>query len=135
MKKLLLIIIAAALTVSALVSCGTPVLSFETVAGTYSRDGESFIDSFSITLSEDGSFSYYQSMASSYIGIGEYTIDGSRVILTDSNIPTLSGKMTRVFVFVYSDGKLIFDKDRSENVPDSMLDDGEIFELKIKEDN
>ena len=44
-------------------------------------------------------------------------------------------KITRVFVFVYSDGKLIFDKGRSENVPDSMLDDGEIFELKIKEDN
>ena len=55
-----------------------------TVAGkTYLYEGEGFMGNFTITLYNDGTFTYYEGMASSYIGIGSWEQNGDSIILTD----------------------------------------------------
>ena len=54
------------------------------VAGkTYLYEGEGFMGNFTITLYNDGTFTYYEGMASSYIGIGSWEQNGDSIILTD----------------------------------------------------
>lgn len=54
------------------------------VAGkTYLYEGEGIMGSFTITLYDDGSFTYYEGMASSYIGVGSWEQDGDTITMTD----------------------------------------------------
>ena len=50
---------------------------------TYLYEGEGIMGSFTITLYDDGSFTYYEGMASSYLGDGSWTQDGDTITLTD----------------------------------------------------
>lgn len=54
------------------------------VAGkTYLYEGEGFMGNFTITLYNDGTFTYYEGMASSYIGNGSWEQNGDSIILTE----------------------------------------------------
>ena len=107
-----------------LVSCQAEVKH-----GTYVRSG-GFRERFTITLDEDGSFTYYESLTAAHVGMGSYEIKGDRVILTDSTIPGFGSMLTRVFTFRYEDGKLIYLADESDSFIYTDLPDGAVFELK-----
>ncbi len=50
---------------------------------TYLYDGEGILGSFTITLYDDKTFTYYEGMASSYLGMGTWSQEGDVVTLTD----------------------------------------------------
>ncbi len=88
-KKLCLAILIS-LGVCALFGCGSAVTS-EQLPGVYVYQGESFSgmegDDFTITLEADGSYSFYESMLSSYIGTGSWQLENGVLTLTeDENI-------------------------------------------------
>ena len=114
------------LAVAAMEGCQTQI-----EYGTYAREN-GFRNEFTITLSEDGSFTYYESMISSHIGMGKYEIDGDVVILTDETIPGYEDTLTCVYKFRYEDGRLIFLADESDKFMYTDLPDGAVFELKNK---
>ena len=87
----------------------TGIENIEDIYGTYARQNDNTLkDYFTITLNSDGTFSYYATMFSSYIGRGSYTVEGNVITLVDDHIPTLSGSATCKFLFEYRDGKLIY---------------------------
>lgn len=54
------------------------------IAGkTYLYEGEGIMGSFTITLYDDGTFTYYEGMASSYIGVGSWEQEGDTITMTD----------------------------------------------------
>ena len=77
---------------------------------------------FQLTLLEDGRFSYYASPLSSYIGAGEYVIEGDIITLTDD------GGYDFVNRFRMEEGKLIFIEEGSSNFLYAKLKDGDAFE-------
>ena len=50
---------------------------------TFLYEGEGILGSFTITLYEDKTFTYYEGMASSYLGMGTWSQEGDVVTLTD----------------------------------------------------
>ena len=83
---------------------------------------------FIITLYSDGTFSYSEGPACSYIGVGTWTHDGDLITLTDE---------TRVNVFEYDGGELVFKEGGSDNFAHVTLKNGDGFsvmtELNITE--
>lgn len=72
-----------------LCGCGGDVAAEESVAGkVYAYTGEPFSDMdgdlFRIAVNEDGTFSYCESMFSSYLGFGTWKIEDGILILTDN---------------------------------------------------
>lgn len=57
---------------------------------TYVYEKEGFPDTFAITLYEDGTFTYYEGMFSSYIGNGTWEQDGGIITLTDDELSAMS---------------------------------------------
>ncbi|MBR6049961.1 MAG: hypothetical protein IKP68_02010 [Clostridia bacterium] len=90
-------------------------------------DGTYGIDRFSITLYNDGTCQYYETMISSYIGVGKYTIDGDLLTLTDDNIVTLNGPITKTFKFKIVGDTLVFIADGSDSFTFIKLPDGAVF--------
>ena len=87
----------------------TGIENMEDIYGTYARQNDNTLkDYFSINLNSDGTFAYYATMYSSYIGRGKYTVEGNVITLIDEHIPTLSGSVTLNFRFEYRDDKLIY---------------------------
>lgn len=132
-KHIISVVLLLALAL-AFASCGakknyTPA----DVAGTYERTNENFggIDKFTITLNEDGTYQYYETMISSFIGMGNYEIDGNIVSMI-SDLPGLNGTVRRTYKFK-ADGKtLVYVADGSDNFTYVKLPDGAAFE-KLKE--
>ena len=95
-----------------------------TVAGkTYLYEGEGIMGSFTITLYDDGSFTYYEGMASSYIGVGSWEQDGDTITMTDDG----HGGYGFVNHFRLDGDDLVFvDKD-SANFVYVKVKDGEKF--------
>ncbi|MBQ7173103.1 MAG: VWA domain-containing protein [Clostridia bacterium] len=93
----------------------------------YSSEAPEFSDSFSISLNEDGTFSYYETVISSHIGMGNYTVEDGIVTLTEAGIPGFSGTITHIYKFRYEDGKLIYLADQSNQFMYVTLSDGTIF--------
>ena len=94
------------------------------VAGkTYLYDGEGFGGSFTITLYEDGTFTYYEGMLSSYIGDGTFMLDGDTVIMTDDG-PGGYGLVNR---FRRDGDDLVFVEQDSDNFIYVKVTDGEKF--------
>lgn len=92
-----------------------------------SPDGTYGINRFSITLCDDGTCQYYETMISSYIGVGKYTIDGDLLTLTDDNIVTLNGPITKTFKFKIVGDTLVFIADGSDSFTFIKLPDGAVF--------
>ena len=94
------------------------------VAGkTYLYEGEGIGGSFTITLYEDGTFTYYEGMLSSYIGDGTFMLDGDTVIMTDDG-PGGYGLVNR---FRRDGDDLVFVEQESDNFIYVKVKDGEKF--------
>ena len=131
MKKLFLILLAALLPVALLTAC-TSGPDVTITYGTYVRpNGESspIQDTVTITLNRDGTFYYYETMLSSHIGSGTYTVKGDTVVLTETNKNVEGAPVDYRFYFTYTDGKLVFDADRSSDFRYIDLPDGAEFSL------
>lgn len=100
----------------------------DAIYGTYIRENDNGYDSFSITLHEDGTYTYYETMISSHLGHGGYTIEDNLITLIDTQIPTYSGSATYEFKFEYRDGKLIYLAGKSDQFMYVHLPDGAEFE-------
>lgn len=59
------------------------IISTDIAGKTYVYENEGIIGNFTITLYEDGTFSYYEGNASSYFAVGIWQQDGSIVTLAD----------------------------------------------------
>ena len=96
------------------------------VYGTYTRKNEGLggLDEFSITLNEDGTYSYYETLISSIIGMGNYTIEDGIVTLYEGN---------KTFRFRYYLNALEFIAGESDKFTYINLTDGEIFYYKTTE--
>ena len=131
MKKAIALILAMLLTTLVFVSCVTKEpLSQEQVAGHYMHkygEWESFGDHFSIDLNADGTYSYYETYISSHIGMGNYSIHGDVITLTDE-LPGVDGTVTRFYRFRYVDDKLVFLAEKSGSFTYVDLPDGTVFD-------
>ena len=139
MKRALALLLAMLAVLSLLVSCDSKkaeetasdtVTAFdaEEIYGFYCRMNDNGQDSFSITLYEDGTYTYYETMISSHIGHGTYTVDRNLITLEDNNIPTLSGSSKHTYRFEYRNGKLFFLAAESDQFMYIHLPDGAEFD-------
>lgn len=139
MKRLIVFLLTVFVLLLAFVSCDTGkqnetesetvrAVDSKEVCGFYCRMNDNGYDSFSITLYEDGTYTYYETMVSSHIGHGTYTVDKNLITLTDNQIPTLSGTSQYTFKFEYRDGKLFFLATESDQFMYVDLPDGAEFE-------
>ena len=131
MKKLFSILLATLLPVALLTAC-TSGPDVTITYGAYERpNGESspVQDSFTITLNQDGTYYYYESMVSSHIGSGTYTVDGDTIVLAETSNNIEGDPVEYRFYFTYTDGKLVFDADRSSDFRYIDLPDGAEFSL------
>ena len=102
----------------------------ESVIGkTFVYENEGFYGEFTISIKDDGTFTYYEGMASSYLGIGEWTIGQNTLTLTNE-VPTENGSRTIANVFEIKKGKLIWRAEGSDNFTHVKVEDGEAFKEK-----
>lgn len=94
------------------------------IAGkTFLYENEGIMGSFSITLYEDGTFTYYEGMASSYIGIGSWEQNSDTITLTDD----VDGGYGLVNHFKFDGETLTFVEKGSDNFIYVKVKDGEKF--------
>lgn len=102
--------------------------SFVSIAGvggkayTYTVEPESGIDldRFTIRLNTDGTFTYYETMFSSYLGIGKWSVKGDVLTLADDYYSLRNS-------FRIDDGDLVFIEKGSTNFIHVKISDGEHF--------
>lgn len=94
------------------------------IAGkTYVYENEGIVGDFIITLYNDETFTYYEGMASSYIGAGYWTQDGDTITLTDD----VNGGYGLVNHFKFDGETLTFVDKGSDNFVYVKVKDGEKF--------
>ena len=108
--------------------------AFDIVCGTYIRENErDLYGYFTISLGTDGTFSYYETLISSYVGMGQYTVEGNIITLVDEKAPYYDDEEkifvfnTHIFKFEYRDGSLIFLASESDSFMYINLPDGAEF--------
>lgn len=95
-----------------------------TVPGkTYVYENEGIMGNFAITLYEDGTFTYYEGMASSYIGVGSWEQDGDSITMIDDG----HGGYGLVNHFKLDGNDLVFVEQNSDNFVYVKVKDGEQF--------
>ena len=132
MRPAVFILIAACLMgcLCFLVSCasgaGVPsdeVLT-ESVAGkTFVWEKEGFGGDFTITLDKDGRYEFYEGFLSSYIGSGNWTVEGGVLTMTEDP----ENGYPLVFRFTVRDGGLLFVADGSDRFIYTEVEDGDRF--------
>ena len=85
---------------------------------TYVYDGEGFGGAFTITISDNGSFTFYEGFLSSYIGHGKWQIKHKILTISDS---TFTNK------FEIRGKEIVFVEEGSTNFMYVKLKDGEKF--------
>lgn len=87
----------------------------------YEKDG--FGGDFTIALKDDGTFSYYEGLLSSYIGMGTWDLDEEILHLSDT------GMQSRVenYYFRLDDGNLVYLSENSDQFLYVDVLDGERF--------
>ena len=88
---------------------------------TYEKPG--IMGAFTISIYADGTFTYYEGMASSYIGIGTWSVEGNILTLTDTGLESL----TRCFRFRVKDDGLYFMEAASDRFIYVDVADGDRF--------
>ena len=96
--------------------------SDEGICGRYICEEPGFDGMFELELHDDGSASYMEGSASSYMGQGFWSLYGNRLILMDFGY----GVEWDMF-FTVEDGALIYDKDTSDSFPYADIPDGARF--------
>lgn len=86
---------------------------------------------FTLTLYENGTFSYYEGTASSYFGYGDWLFEERQLTLFDKGTGTI-----RKAVLDYEKGDLIYNQQESDQYPFTyvQLEDGKRFVLKERAD-
>ena len=135
-KKLILTVLIFLTVMLLLQVCGSSKKESEVSGKIYTYTGDSFTkiedDYFTIIINEDGTFSYCESLASSYIGIGEWSVMDDILTLSDDE------KMGYPLVNHFSiDGDdLVFIEKDSSNFIYIKVKDGERFTgVSISNDN
>lgn len=90
---------------------------------TYTYEKEGIMGDFTITLFNDGTFSYYEGMASSYLGFGSWKREGDTITMTDDE----HGGMGLVNRFEFDKTDLIFVEEGSSNFIYVKVQNGERF--------
>lgn len=89
----------------------------------YEKDG--FGGSFVIEIKDDGTFEYYEGALSSYIGIGNWELDGDTLILSDDT----GSEAPRINRFRTDGEHLFFISEGSSNFIYVKAADGERFSV------
>jgi hypothetical protein len=123
MKRLFafLLLLAAA---ACLVSCGKKGDDAvpESIAGkTYVWEKEGFGGDFYISLLEDGTYQYYEGFLSSFIGLGEWTVEDGVLILTDNTGYGLT------FRFRVEEDRILYMAEGSGRFGHARVEDGDAF--------
>jgi len=92
---------------------------------TYIRDAGGFGGDFAVTLNQDGTFSYYAGLLSSYIGMGTWTQEDGVVCLADEGLEGSAG--IQRYYFTVEDGNLVFQAEKSAKFMYVDVKDGERF--------
>ena len=96
------------------------------IAGkTYVYENEGIMGNFTITLYEDGTFSYYEGNASSYFGVGTWQVNGSIVTLADDK--ELGYPLVNKFIIDGDD--MVFTEQGSSNFIYVKVEEGARFHL------
>ena len=90
---------------------------------TYVYENEGLLGTFAITLYQNGTFQYYEGMASSYLGNGTWEQDGDCITLTDDEL----NAMSLVNRFKVDGEDLVFIADGSSNFIYVKVKDGDRF--------
>lgn len=102
-----------------------PVWPYGVSEMTYVRDEGGFYGDFTITLRYDGSFTYYEGLASSYIGMGAWGRNGDVVRLADEGLKDSAG--IQYYYFKIVDGGLAFQAENSAKFMYVDVADGDRF--------
>ena len=131
MKKCFWRVYAAAFAMALLFTGCSGAEQDSGIAGkTYIYEKEGIGGDFAIGIFEDGTFSYYEGMLSSYIGFGSWTLDGDTLLLTERE--QLEGQQ-RVNYFKIDGNDLVFLAENSSNFVYVKVADGERFSEKPAE--
>ena len=132
-KRIAVLLLLAVLLVPSLSSCRKKTSAVK--PGTYCRLNDksqtgmaSGWDWFTITLNEDGTFSYFETSISSHIGMGNYTYENGIVTLVEES-PRLGETVTEYHRFRYDGEKLIFLASRSDDFTYAHPTEGAEFDL------
>lgn len=98
--------------------CSQSVRAEDLAGKSYLYEKDGFGGSFTISLRKDGSFTYYEGTLSSYIGMGEWRLEGETLILQEK---------ARHFTFQVDGEDLIFRHDESGDFLYVDVSDGEKF--------
>lgn len=98
-----------------------PEDAFISVCGTYVYEGEGCGGDFTITLKEDGTYTFYEGYLSSYMGGGEWFQSGPQLWLTEQN------GLDAEFVFLPVEDALIFAEEESDSFLYVRVPDGGRF--------
>ena len=101
------------------------IISTDIAGKTYVYENEGSMGNFTITLYDDGTFTYYEGLASSYFGVGSWQMDGSIVTLTDDE--ELGFPLINKFIMDGDD--LVFTEQDSSNFIYVKVEEGERFHL------
>ena len=98
-----------------------PAMNPETIARkSYVYENEGFMGNFTITLNTDGTFTYYEGGASSYIGRGNWEREDDVLTLSDNDFPFVNR-------FLIAEDELIFIETGSTNFLHIKVKNGERF--------
>lgn len=114
------VVLFAALT---LTGCSGKV-SENVIPGGYIYEKDGFPDKFGIRLYNNGEFTYYAGSFSSYVGYGNWALDGDILILTEN--PDYREK-SKVFRFKADGDTLSYIAEGSDNFMYITVSDGEKF--------
>ena len=122
-KLILLAVIAALLAAGYVIYQGKQdALRTQMVGGnTYVWEKEGFGGDFTITLNEDGTYEYYVGYLSSYIGSGNWTVEGSELTMTETT------GFDWVYHFTVEDETLVFVSEGSSEFTYVKVEDGDRF--------
>lgn len=119
MKKRMALLLVLALT-GTMAGCGAQDVNPAGKIYTYENSG--FGSHFTINIYEDGSFQYYEGLLSSYIGMGDWSLDDSILTLTEGELGRPAVNRFRV-----SGDDLAFIAEDSDNFIYITVEDGALF--------
>lgn len=124
MRKALIFILLAAL-LAGLCACGgkqkNKDMKAELAGKTFVYEKEGFGGEFTITLNEDGTYSFYEGLLSSYMGTGNWTVSDGILTMTET------GGYDFTFRFSVQNGALAYLSEGSSAFPYVTVENGGRF--------
>lgn len=125
MKKHTAILSAIMLLVLFVTGCTEQERETSVAGKIYTYSGEAFSElesdhTFAITINDDGTYSYYESLLSSYIGAGQWSVTDDVLTLDDTGAEIIN-------YFLIDGDDLVFMEENSTNFIYVKVKDGERF--------